>query len=181
MSSTSINLLPPEVLLERRQSSKLSLVNKLSVGAMVLLVFITSATLVLRLSQNLALKEAKEGLVYAQGKVTDLKDKEGQFVLLKQRLAEIQQLTGGDAKKKAVLSLLISLSPPEVYISDFILDNRGAITMTMESSSLITIDRFITNLSSPEKNLNLISRVDLDNLALGKSNIYSFSLKILTN
>lgn len=145
---------------------------------MVLLVFTVSVAFALRFSQQLALKQAKTDLVYAREKVEVFKEKEGQFILLKQRLTEIQKLTEGDEKKRSILNLLLSLVPPGVQLSELILDNRGEVIMSIESSSLITLNQFIADLSNPEKNLNAISRVDLDNLALIKGNTYTLSLRV---
>lgn len=178
MLTASINLLPSEIILQRKQSDKVSLVSKLSIGGMILLVFLTSATLALRVSQNMAVKQANANLAYAEGKVSSLKGKEGQVVLLKQRLEDIQSFAGGDAKKKAIFNLLISLTPSGIQISELSLDNKGVVIVNLESDSLNSINNFLTDLVSPEKNLDLISKIDLDNLALGKNRRYFLSLKI---
>ena len=55
----SVNLLPQEVLLERKQSSKLSLINKISIVALVILMIITSTVFALRIFQGASFKKAK--------------------------------------------------------------------------------------------------------------------------
>jgi len=67
MGGISINLLPQDIILQRKQSSKLVLVNRISVGVLVTLVFFTSATGALRIMQNSELKEATGWLMLPSG------------------------------------------------------------------------------------------------------------------
>ncbi|MCL5783882.1 MAG: hypothetical protein M1142_00805 [Patescibacteria group bacterium] len=180
ISSTKIrvNLLPQEVILQRKQSSKLAIINKISIVALVSLVFFTSATLTLRLSQTPQLKAAETDLTQAEGQVNSFRSREEQVVALKTRLSSIESLIGGDAKRKAIFNLLVYLAPVDVQISEMSIDAGGNVTLTIASPSLISIDTFISSLGEKEKNSDLISKVELNGLSLGANNLYRLDLKL---
>lgn len=175
----SVNLLPPEILFERRQGSKLAVINKLSILALLLMLFFTSATLSLRISQNSELKEIRESVAVAEAKVSGMKGKEEQLAVLKSRLNSIKTLNEGDVKRKAIFSLVVFLIPESMGVSEVAVDGSGKMTLSLTSSSLASIESLISNLGNKEKNSNLISKVTLDGLSMGKEETYRFSLKII--
>ena len=181
LSSTrlAINLLPLEIILSRKQYSKFSLISKISVIALVVLVFLTSATLALRFSQTFDLKKAEQGLAMAEGKVGTLKDREGQLAALKKRLDSINSILGGDEKRKEIFNLVVYLVPPDIQILEVSVDKNGNMFISLSSSSLSSITTLFDNLGDKEKNSDLISKVDLDGLSLGRDSVYRFSLKIV--
>ncbi|RJP46029.1 MAG: hypothetical protein C4584_02325 [Armatimonadetes bacterium] len=176
--SFGINLLPQEVLVERQHGAKLNLVNKISVTVLVAMVFLTSLVITVQLSQNSQLKKVKGNLVYAEGKVIDLKSKEGQVITLKNRLGLIQSFSKDDAKRKEVFNLVVYLMPLQIQINELSLDKSGYMTISLSSSSLSAIDELIVNLGNQEKNAGMISKVSLENLSLGREGKYNFVLKI---
>lgn len=180
MNKIAINLLPQEILFARKQSTKLSLINKLSIALLVIMVFFTSATLVVRFIQNSDLNRVKDGLAYAESRVTSFREKEVQLAVLKKRLALIDSITLGDAQRKAMFNLLVNITPPDVSISDMAVDRGGNISASFNSQSLASIDVLFSNLSSQDKNLDLINKVDLDGISVGKSFNYRFALKIFS-
>lgn len=174
----TINLLPPEVMLQRKQGFKLTLANQISIAALVILIFFTSATLALRFFQNSELKAAKEELTSAEGKVNSLQSREVQIVLLKQRLASIENLTGSDLKRKAIFNLVIYLTPPNIQIIDVSVDKNGNMSLSLASSSLPSIETLFASLGDNEKNSDLISKVGLEGFSLSKDMAYRFNLSI---
>lgn len=174
----TINLLPPEVMLQRKQGFKLTLANQISIAALVILIFFTSATLALRFFQNSELKAAKEELTSAEGKVNSLQSREVQIVLLKQRLASIENLTGSDLKRKAIFNLVIYLTPPNIQIIDVSVDKNGNMSLSLASSSLPSIETLFASLGDNEKNSGLISKVGLEGFSLSKDMAYRFNLSI---
>lgn len=172
-----INLLPPETLLLNRQSYRLKLINRISMIFFVVLVFFTSLTLVLRILQNTKLKDANNNLVQVQAKVAAFKDQEGYAVVLKQRLGSIQKLTEG-SKTVAVFNLISALVPSDTTLSAFGIDKNGNIKLSAISSSSDSLETFINNLSNREKNSDLVSKIDLDTLALGRDGSVRYSLKV---
>lgn len=176
-----VNLLPQEILIERRQSSKLALVNKLSILTLLILVFFTSATLGLRFTQNQELKLNQTNLARAENRVRGLKDKETSIVALKQRLTSIQGLIGGDNKIKGIFNLVIFLTPEDVQITEATVDKNGSMSLSMTTPSLQSLETLIDNLGTKEKNSGMISKVDMDGLSLGKDGLYRFSLKVISS
>lgn len=178
MKSFSVNLLPVEMILRRKQNLKLTLINRVSIIALVFLVFATSATLTLRLIQSKTLEREKKDLVFAEGKITGFKDNEGGILLLKQRLSKIQTLSGEDIPRKAIFNLIIYLTPQEIEISEIVVDRRGNVIATLSTSSLPAFTTLVDNLGDKEKNMNLIKSVNLENMSYGRDSLYRFSLKI---
>ncbi len=178
MAGILINLLPQEVLLERRQNSKLVFLNRLSVVLLIVLVFFTSATLALRIMQNSELEEANKGLVLATEEVNSFKERETQVLALKERLGLIQNLMEGDAKRKEIFNLIVFLTPPDMQISEALVDKNGNTTASFTSPSLTAVQTLINNLGDKEKNSNIVTKVQLEGLSMGKDGVYRFSLKI---
>ncbi len=174
-----INLLPLEIILDRKQHFKLIFISKVSIIALLILIFFTSSTLALRFSQTFELKRAEEGLVVAESRVSSLKDKEGQAIALKKRLDSISSILGGDSLRKAIFNMVIYLVPPNIQVQEVSVDKNGNISIDMSSSSLPSIQTLIDGLGDKEKNSDLISKVDLDGLSLGRDSVYHFSLKII--
>lgn len=175
----SVNLLPTEIMLQRQQSFRLTLSTKLSIAALVLLIFFTSLTLTLRIFQNSQIEKAKKNEVVAQGKIDSLRSKEDQLILLKTRLSSIKSLMGVDNRRKAIFNLVVFLTPSDTQISDVTVDKDGKMVMSLTSPTLASIDSLISSLGNQEKNSDLISKVDMEGLSLGKDLVYRFALEII--
>lgn len=177
MEKIAINLLPLEIIIKERHSAKLIFVNKVSVVILLSLVFLTSSMLALRILQNSQLKAASDNLALASNRVLNLKDKEGYVITLKSRLNLIQSLLG-DSKKESAFNLISGLVPPGVNPNQISVDKSGNIILSLQTNSLEALDKFILDLSNPQKNSNLVIRVDLESFSRGKEGIYRCSLKV---
>ncbi len=178
MAALSVNLLPKELIQKRLQTSKLSTLNKISVAALVALIFLTSVALTIRISQNAQLKRAQDGLAYAESRVSSLSEKEGQALILKNRLELIQKVKGLDSKLKAVFNVVIYLTPTDIQVLEASVDKNSNMSLSLNSSSLSSIETLINNLSNKEKNYDMIQKVDLEGMTFGKDGVYRFILKI---
>ncbi len=178
MSALAINLLPQDVLVAQEHRAKLSLLNKISVGVLVLLTFFTSATVALRIAQRSDLTQTQNDLVYAQDKVVSFKDKEEQLVILKQRLAVMQSLIGLDSKKKALFNLILYLTPADMQATDITIDSKGIISLSVNTGNLASVENFITSLGSKDKNSDLIAKIDLESFSSGRNGVYYLTLNI---
>lgn len=174
-----VNLLPAEELYRRKQSFRLALINKLSILLLTVLIFLTSTALVLRLTQNLQLKGVQNNLAKAETKVAGLKGKEEQAFILKERLASISKLLGGDSKRKAIFNLVVFLTPAEIMFSEVTVDRNGNMNLSLSSPTLASVETLISSLEDRGKNSDLIAKVNLEGLSLGKDATYHFSLKIV--
>ncbi len=174
----SLNLLPKSHLEDQKKLSFVYLINKISIGLLILLVFLTAGMLVMRILQKLEFEKSADIVKLAEAKVNSLQTKEASLVLLKQKLDTINQLSTVDAKRKAIFSLIIFLSSSDISFTDINIGRDGSAVISAASSSLVSIDQLINNLSSKEKNAGVINKVVLDGLSLGKDSIYRFSLKV---
>lgn len=178
MKTFSVNLLPAEIILQRKQNVRLTLINRISIVALIVMIFATSAALTLRLIQSRALDKEKKDLVYAEGKITSLKDSEGGILILKQRLSKIQTLSSEDLKRKAIFNLIIYLTPVEIEISEIVVDRRGNVVATLSTPSLPAFTTLVDNLGNKEKSMSLIQSVNLENMSYSRDTLYRFSLRI---
>lgn len=170
--------MPREVLIERIQSSKFTLIVRVSVATLIVVLCISAATLFLKISQNQEIEKANNSIKTAENNVVALKNREETLFALKNRLNTIQALKDSDEKVKSMLNLIIFLTPPEVAFNDASVDKNGTIIASFNTKSLSAVEIFLSNLSNKEKNSNLVSKVDLDGISLGKNYIYRFALKI---
>ena len=180
MNSININLLPREVVERQRKNAGLGFLNKISIIVLVVMVFFASVTLSIRLLQKLNLQTANQNLVLAQSKVGSLGDRETQLVLLKEYLSSYKTLSSADEKKKAVFSLVAFLAPSDVQFNDIGISRDGNTVISASSTSLTSIDKLMNDLTDKQKNADLVARVDVDGLSLGKDSVYRFGLKIIT-
>ncbi|OGE25627.1 hypothetical protein A3C32_02985 [Candidatus Daviesbacteria bacterium RIFCSPHIGHO2_02_FULL_41_14] len=176
----SINLLPKELVEKGKKSVGLNLLNKISVLVLVTMVFFASITLSLRLMQRINLQTANDNLVLAESQNSSLAEREAQLSLLKEYLSTYKSLSSTDEKKKAVFSLVAFLAPAEVQFNDITISRDGNTMINASSRSLSSIDKLLNDLTDKEKNADLISKVDVDGLSLGKDFVYRFGLKITT-
>ncbi len=178
MSKISINLLPHEVLLERLQSSKTILINRISIGVLIIVIIVTAIILILKISQNREVEQVNNQTKVAEDKVIAEKSKEETVYALKNRLNSIQSLFNSDKKVKDMFNLVVFLTPPKVILYDFAVDKNGTVVASFRSNSLSAISTLFDDLGNKEKNSNLISKIDLDGISLGKESTYRFSLRI---
>jgi hypothetical protein len=172
-----INLLPPETLIASHESDRIRLVNMITISIFVVLLFFTSITLTMRFLQNLQYSKANSNLVSAQERFVDLKDKEGYVYLLKQRLSLIRGLNS-DTKKTAILNTVMSLVPSDISLTVISVTRSGGVDLSATTSSLDSFNGFISSLNNKEKSSNLINKVELISMSIGKDNVIRFSLII---
>lgn len=180
MNRITINLLPREVIEGQRKSAGIGFLNKISVVVLVVMVFFASVTLSIRLLQRFNLQTANQNLVLAQSKIDSLDDRENQLALIKEYLSSYKTLSTTDEKKKAVFSLVAFLAPPDVQFSDISISRDGNTVISASTTSLLSIDKLLNDLTDKQKNADLIAKVDVDGLSLGKDSVYRFGLKITT-
>lgn len=178
MNKISINLLPQSVLLERIQSSKLSMVNKVSIGVLLVAVIITSGVLLFRINQNQQNNAIEDAVKQAENKVKSYAVSETTAFALKNRLDVISQKIGSDDKIKQMFNLIVYLTPSDVTLYDASVDKNGVVVASFTSTSLLGVDRLLTSLSNKETNFNLVTGLDLNGISLGKDGIYRFSLRV---
>ncbi|MCL4367044.1 hypothetical protein M1563_02655 [Patescibacteria group bacterium] len=181
MNKLAVNLLPTDLLEEKKQNLKFDLLRKVSFGVLVFVVILGGATVALRLTQQSALNSANDRVSNDQNQVLAMSDKDSQAWLIKDRLTSIEGILGGDQKRKQIYSLIMNLLPPGMQVTDLSLDKSNNLIISLNTTSLADMDALFHDLADQSKNQNLISLVDFDGLSMGKDNVYRFTLKIKTN
>lgn len=174
----SINLLPKEVVAARQKNNAAQTINRLCVFAIVGLVALSAVLLAARLAQSLQLTKSSELLSSVEARVNSLSDRQTQLNLIREYLKSIDSFSSSDSKKKAVFNLVAFIAPPDVSFNDISISKDGSTVISASSSSLLAIEKLITDLSSPERSSELISKIELEGLTLGKDSIYRFGLKV---
>lgn len=172
-----INLLPAETLSVGRQNAKILLANRISLWLFVALVFLTSITLSVRILQNLKLQNLTGQVAQAQTRVLSSQDKEGYAVVLAERLKTIQSLQG-DSKKIILFNLIAGLAGSNIAINSFSVDRVGNIDVSATAINLADLNNFFNGLNDKKQTSDLVSRVDLSSLSLGRGGGYRFSIKV---
>ena len=73
--------------------------------------------------------------------------------------------------------MVLSL-PFETQISDLGVDKNGQMEAVLSSVSVDSLETLLVNLTNQEKNSDLIRKIELNSLAVGKDGQYRFSLSI---
>lgn len=180
MSKIVVNLLPNEIVIERVKLAKLANINRLSIGILVALVVLSAGIFSLRFTQNGEVVHITQSLAAEEQKITSLKDKESQVIVLKQRLGDISKLNKGDEKITDMMNLIVGATPIDVEITDVAISKEGNVTVTFSSPSNEKIEELIDNLLTQGGEIGLLSKINLEGVSLGKDGIYRFGMRITT-
>lgn len=178
MATISINLLPAEFTAEQVKKAKFYKVQAVGVAAILLMVFLSSLTVALRILQSHNISEAQATLSEKEQQVSDLKGRQASLFLLKNRLTTVSKYLGVPSKQASVYKFIDDLLPPTVGINSLTVDKSGEILILAVVSDVITLDNFINTLISNEGDQSKVSQISLDNLNRGRDGIYRVSLKI---
>ncbi len=177
----SINLLPVEFTQAEVKRAKFYKIQAIGVAIVLLMIFLSSVTLALRILQSRGIGRIQFLMTQSEGKVLDLKDRQAQLLLLKNRLTIINQYLGTSSKQTAIFKLLDKLLPPSLSISSFSVDKSGDVQLTAVAPDTVTLETLITNLTTKESSEGKISQIAIESLNRGKDGFYRLSLKIKSN
>ncbi len=180
MSQISINLLPIEFKEQELKRTKFYKIQALGIGIVMLMVFLSSLTVALRILQSQNISQIQKKVAASEQKVSDYKTTQGSLILLKDRLTAISQYLGNPSKQSQSYKLISELLPPTISIGSVSIGKEGEILLFVATKDSNSMDTFITNLTSKEKNQDKISQVSLDTLSRGRDGIYKASFKIKT-
>lgn len=177
----SINLLPVEFTHAEVKRAKFLRIQAIGVAIVLLMIFLSSLSLALRILQSHNLQQIQSQLNQSEGRVLDLKDRQGQLLLLKNRLAVINQYLGTPSKQTSIFKLLDKLLPQSLLVSSFSVDKSGDASLSAVAPDTASLESLITNLTSKESSEGKISQVAIESLNLGRDGFYRLSLKIKSN
>lgn len=181
MTKISINLLPPEFTMEEVKRAKFIKVQTAGVAVILLMVFLSSLTVALRVLQSHNIQQVETKYSLAEQRVSGLKDVQASLILLKNRLTAINQHLGTSSKQASMYKLLDTIIPNSVTISSLVVDKSGNASVVGVAPDSEAVDSVISSLTDKELNENRIAEVSIDSMNRGRDGLYRISLKIKAN
>ncbi len=178
MAKISINLLPPEILTEQIKGSKFYKIQLIGITIILMMIFLSSLTVALRLLQNKNIVMAQAEMDAVSQQVSGLKSTEASLYILKNRLAIISKYLGVPSKQSSMYKLIDKLIPSSVALNAVNVDKEGGVVLLLSAPDSDSLDTLIANLSQKEINEDKIDQFSIDSLNRGRDGIYRISLKI---
>lgn len=178
MAKISINLLPPEILAEQIKGSKFYKVQLIGITVILMMVFLSSLTVALRILQNKNVVMAQAEMDAVSQQVSKLKSTEASLYILKNRLAVISKYLGVSSKQSSMYTLIDKLIPSSTVLNAVNVDKDGGVVLLLSVPDSASLDTLVTNLSQKDSNEDKIDQVSIDSLSRGRDGIYRISLKI---
>lgn len=174
----SINLLPPEIIAEQVKNTKFYKIQAAGVIVVLVMIFLTSLTVVLRILQSRNISTVSAKAAQSQQRISDLKDTQAALLLLNDRLKVIEQYWGVASKQSSMYEIINKLTPPTVAINAVTVNNAGEVILLALVLDSASLDNFVTSLTAKESNEDKISQVSVDSLNRGRDGVYRVSLKV---
>lgn len=183
MAKITINLLPAEFLIERLKDAKFAKIQAVGVGMILLVVFLSSMTVALRVLQSQRIKQAEDKLNTAKQDVVSLQDRQVSLVALKDRLSGIQKHLGALSPQAELFIFMNDIIPGSVSISGFNIDQSGNVSFSAVFPDISMLEQVIADLTNKDKNKNKnrIKEVSIENLNRGRDGLFRASFKIKSN
>lgn len=174
----AINLLPIEFTQAEVKRSKFIKIQTLGIGVILLMVFLSSLSVALRILQSQSIKNIQTQVSATEQKISDLKDRQTSLLLIKNRLTVINQYLGNSSKQTAMFILLDKLLSPSILINSTAVGRSGEVSILALVPDSLTLDNMISNLTDKTQNEGQISQVSIDSISRGKDGVYRVSLNI---
>ena len=174
----TVNLLPPEFLTDELKRAKFFKIQKVGIGVILLMIFLSSLTVALRILQSQSISRIQDRITTVEQKVLNLKDKQASLVLIKNRLTTINQYLGKESKQAEIYSFLENILPASISITSMSIDKLGNVVMVATIGDTETLDNIITTLTNKETNEGKIRSVSIESLNRGRDSLYRLSLKL---
>lgn len=178
MTDISINLLPIEFKQEEIKRTKFYKVQTVGVAIILLMTFLASLTVALRILQSQKIFQIKSRLAQAEEKISNLKTVQASLILLKNRLTAIDQYLGTPSKQSQIYQLVTELLPVNAAVSSISVDAAGEVIILVTIPDSSALDNLVNSLISRDKNQDKISQISLENINRGRDGIYRLNLKI---
>lgn len=174
----AINLLPEEFKVAELKRTKFYKIQTIGLATLMLMVFLSSLTVALRVLQSQNLKQIQNKVVAAEQKITDLKDIQGSLLLLTNRLTAINQYLDNPSKQVQMYSLVAETLPKFVSISSISVSSTGEILVLGVAKDGDSLDKAITDLTLSEVSKDKIGQLAVDGISRGREGIYRLTFKI---
>lgn len=174
----AINLLPLEFREQDLKNAKFYKVQVVGVATILLMIFLASLTVALRIlqSQNISQIQNKKNL--AEQKISDLKNTQASLFVLKNRLTTINQYLDTPSSQAQIYKIITKLMPSSVSLNSLSISNSSEVLILVTAPDGDSLDNLIANLTDQASNEGKISQVSIENINRGRDSIYRLSLKI---
>lgn len=179
MDKISVNLLPTEIKNAGKDTERKSLILKIGVSSLVFMVILSAASLLMALTQNVRLNEAKKKTEAARSQVEGLKDHESLVVVLKSRLNIINNLSSLPSPPGDAYILITSLLPQNIKLLDFNIEKSNKVLLGGETTDLQSLETFFNSITDPKINLGKIKSVKVESLTKTNNQRFRFDLGIV--
>lgn len=174
----SINLLPAEFTAEELKRSKFYQVQIIGIAAILLMIFLSSLTVALRILQSQDIKGVQGRVVGAEEKITELKGTQASLIFLKNRLTILQKYLGTQSKTVSLYQFLTNQIPKFVSLDSISVDKTGNMLILLHFQEIQEFDSLLAGLLDPEKNEGKIKAVSLESLSRGRDRLFRVNLKV---
>lgn len=178
MAKIAINLLPLEFGALSVKEAKFRKVQAIGFATILLMVFLASLTVFLRILQSQNITQVQNKLTASEQKISNLKNTQASLLLLKNRLTTINQYFGVPSKQAEMYKLITTLLPASVSVSSISVEKTGEVLILAIAPDGDSLNTLITNLTTEESNQDKIAQVSLEGINRGRDGIYRISMKI---
>lgn len=179
MAKIAIDLLPLEFRAEEVKKAKFVKIQTIGVSIILLMVFLSSLTIALRILQTKQISLVQAQLNQSENRINNQKTTQASLVLLKNRLTTINQYLGTDSKQSQMYKLIAKLLPSAVTISSISVSKEGEVVILATAANGEALDALINNLTSANSNQGKIKEVSAETINRGKDGIYRLTFKIM--
>lgn len=176
----SINLLPLEFREQELKRAKFYKIQTLGVIVILIVIFLTSLTIALRILQSQNIKVVQANYTQAGEKVSGLKNRQASLLLLKNRLAAINQYLDTPSKQNAIFKLISEILPPQIVVTSLNVEKTGDVSIVALAPDTLTLDTAFENLLDQQQNQDKISQVSIENLSRSRDGLFRISFRIKT-
>jgi hypothetical protein len=174
----SINLLPEEFSVKQKEQQKFNTVQTFSVVGVLVLVFLASVVVVLRLLQSQKIDKLQSDTQLIESKVSDFKGKEASLFVLKNRLTNVSQILKQPSKQVDNYYLVAKIIPSGVLISSISVDRFGSVSLALLCPNQKLLEQLLAGLTSPTA-FKTFNQIEVESLTRGKDGFYRANLKVV--
>lgn len=176
MNKISINLLPAELTVNKKEQAKFKLVQKLGGAVVIILIFLATVVVSLRIFQTGQINKVKSDIIFQEGEVGSLKSKETALAVLKNRVTLINEIVKSSADQPGLFNEVNSMVPAGVVISAFTIDPQGNVLMAVTAADRLNLSALLDNLTQSSE--TSFKKVTVENLNRSRDGEYRANFSI---
>ena len=178
MEKITINLLPKEYVIGQHEQEKFNKIQLFGIFTILMLIFLSSATIALRVIQSKDVAGVEEKVGQVEAKVKTYQNAQDVLSVLKNRTAAINSILLAPSKQTSLYRLIQNLTPPAVDVSSISVDSSGGISLSFTAYNLDDFDGMITNLSDFKKNEGRLGELSMDSFTRNPDGVFRVGVRI---